>query len=149
MNPDDDKNPSSRCGGQKKMKRKKSWAGPSPETDYGGIRVAEWGRGMKKCANSVLPSRVSSHGSGPGSRQPPVRISTPQSFFSRWQKGVNSAIRNMREYNTTACTVFVAQNRSRKLVAESKAKCSQPKTLTLCSQRFCRSDRLIIGRTCT
>lgn len=26
----------------------------------------------------------------------------------------------MREYNTTGCTVFVVQNRSRELVAESK-----------------------------
>ncbi|QYT01632.1 hypothetical protein H0G86_008662 [Trichoderma simmonsii] len=68
-------------------------------------------------------------------------------FFSRWQKGVNSVIGDAREYNTTACTVFVAQNRNRELVAESKGEMlsAQGKTLTLCSQRFCRSDRLIIG----
>jgi hypothetical protein len=48
-------------------------------------------------------------------------------FFSSWQKGVNSFIRDAREYKTTACAVFVAQNCSRELVAESKAKCSQPK----------------------
>lgn len=47
--------------------------------------------------------------------------------FFEMQKGVNSVIGYAREYKTTACTVFVAQNRSRELVAESKAKCSQPK----------------------
>lgn len=48
-------------------------------------------------------------------------------FFSRWQKGVNSVIGDAREYKTTVCTVFVAQNCNRELVTESKAKCSQPK----------------------
>ncbi|KAL7912557.1 hypothetical protein GGI35DRAFT_255394 [Trichoderma velutinum] len=40
------------------MKKKKVGRGARPIADYGGLRVAEWGRGTKKMQNSIFPSRV-------------------------------------------------------------------------------------------